>query len=197
MDYGRPPEAGGIQNLPCPYEIKNDITLGPVKINCDVNITGNPTITLTGVLWVLGNINIENTATVRISPSLGTVSVPVIADNPTNRTTSSKVELQNSATFVGNGSGSYVMVVSQNNSSEQGGSEKAIELENSAQGDLLLYAAHGEIHIKNSALLKEVTGYKVHLSNFAEVTYETGLASLLFSAGPGGSWTIADWKEVQ
>lgn len=190
-------EAGGIINSPCPYEIKNNITLGPVKINCDLKITGNPTITLTGALWVLGNINIENTATVRISPSLGIVSVPVIADKPTNRTTSSKIELENSATFVGNGSGSYVMVVSQNNSSELGGSEKAISVENSANGDLLLYASHGEVHIKNSARLKEVTGYKVHLSNSAEVTYETGLASLLFSAGPGGSWTIAEWKEVE
>lgn len=179
------------------YSISSNRTLGPVKINCDLEITGSPTITLTGMVWVNGKITIRNTPTVVVSSSQTGKTVAMIADKPTNRTTSSKIEIENSTTFQGAGTGSYVLMVSQNNSAELGGGEKAIEVENSANGALLVYAGHGEINLKNSIGLKEVTGYKIRLSNTANVTYETGLASLLFTSGPGGSWTVNSWEEIQ
>ena len=134
---------------PCPYEINSNITIGPVKINCDLEISGSPTVTITGPVWVKGNIEIENTAIVKLASSLGANSVAVIADNPANRTTGSKIELKNSAQFQNSGTeGSYILFVSQNNSAQGGGSEKAITMENSASGDILVYASHGEVHLK-------------------------------------------------
>ena len=72
----------------------------------------------------------------------------------------------------------------------------AIEVQNSASGRMLLYAGHGEILLANNVSLKEVTGYKIHLKNFAEVIYETGLISLLFTAGPSGTFNINSWEEI-
>lgn len=190
--------AGGTISSPCPYEIDDDVTLGPKKINCDLVINGDPTVTLGGALWVSGNITIQNTATIKVSSSLGGTSVPIIADKLSNQTTSSKISAENSVVFQGSGSsGSYVLLVSQNKSAEQGGSEKAITLKNSVDGDLLVYAGHGEILLENSIDVKEVTAWRIRLKNSAEILYDTGLANLLFTGGPSGGYTLDLWKEVE
>jgi len=183
---------------PCPYEISEDTTLGPAKIECDLEISQDPVITLAGNVWVAGNILIKNSAVIRSSPSLGKKSVAIIADNLANRLTSSKITLNNSATFYGSGSqGSYVLLISQNNSAENGGVENAVSIAQTVSGDLLLYAGHGKIFLNNSSDLREVTGYSLDLRNQANVIYETGLANLLFSSGPGGSFSIVSWNEVE
>lgn len=180
-----------ILSSPCPYIINSAVSLGFVKITCDLKIKGDAVVTLTGTVWVVGNIEIENQALIKIDPSLGKKSVAIIADNPSNRTTSSKIEFQNSATFQNSGTkGSYILTISQNNSAELGGSEKAIEAGNSVSGDLLVYAGHGEILLKNSVDLREVTAYRIRLQNTATVKYETGLANLIFKSGPGGGYKI-------
>ncbi len=188
---------GGIISSPCPYTINSDVTLGPVKIGCNLVISGDPIITLLGPVWVSGNISVSNTATIRIDPSLGKTSIPIVADNLSNRLTSSKINLTNSVVFEDSGTdGSYILLISQNNSAESGGAENAITIGNSVSGELLLYSGHGTIQMNNSANLREVTGYKVSLANTANVVYQTGLASLLFSAGPGGSFSISLWREI-
>lgn len=192
--------SGGVIASPCPYKIQNDATLGPIKIACDVEISGNNfTVTLTGNVWITGNLTISNSPLIRVDPSLGETTIAVIADNPADRLSSSKVMLQNSAVFEGSGSeNSYILVISQNASSEGGGSEIAIDLKNTATGDILLYAAHGEIVQENNNNLREITGYKIHLKNNAKVIYESGLANLLFTSGPsGGGVDIKRWQEAE
>lgn len=189
--------SGGTYTSPCPYNITNDVTLGPKKINCDLNISGDPTITLNGNIWVAGDINVANTAILQVGPGLSGKSVAIIADNPSNRTTSSKITLQNSTQYIGNGTSSYIMLISQNNSSELGGEEVAIDIKNSVTGKLIAYSNHGEITLQNSMSLKEVTAYKLHLKNTATVNYESGLQNLLFSSGPGGGYEIISWSEVE
>lgn len=190
-------EAGGVINSPCPYIINSNETIGPVKVACDLEITGSPTITLEGYVWVTGDISIDNSADIRIASSLGASSLAIIADNPSDRLTSSKIKITNSAEFFGSGSpGSYVLLVSQNNGAENGTSDEAVEVENSVDGDLLIYAGHGDILLKNNIGLKEVTGYKITIENSAQVTYETGLANLLFTSGPSGGFNIDSWFEI-
>lgn len=190
-------EAGGVIASPCPYKITGTATLGPKKIICDLEISGNNyTLTLNGPVWVSGNITINNGPTIQISSSLGNTSVPIIADNPSNRLTGSKIESDNSADFVGSGAAnSYILLLSQNQSAESGGGETAINVANSAGGALLVYAGHGEVLLQNSVTLKEVSAYKIRLKNSAEVVYESGLANLLFSAGPSGGYAIISREE--
>lgn len=178
------------------YNTPSNVTLGPVKVPCDLNISGD-NVTLAGPIWVTGDINISGSSIVKVSSSLSGKTVPIIADNPSNRSSGSQINMANSSVFQGSGLNSYVLLVSQNNSAEQGGSNDAISISNSVSGAILVYAAHGNISIANSVQLKEVAAYKISMSNSSEVNYETGLASLLFSAGPGGGYTIGVWKEVQ
>jgi len=104
--------------------------------------------------------------------------------------------MRNSGTWTGNGNRSYIMVISRNESAEQGGAEKAILMEQSNGGSLLVYAGHGEINLQNNMELTEITAYRVRLQNLTEVNYDSGLASTVFTSGPGGSYVIDTWQEV-
>jgi len=192
-------ENGGVISCSGKHEIDDTVTLGPVKIECDLEITGNNyTVTLSGPVWVEGDIIIKNGPTVEVDSSLGSNSVVVIADNEADRDASSKIELKNSATFNGTGqAGSYIMFVSQNNSAENSTGVDAIVVKNSVSGDLLIYAGHGEVEIQNSVSLKEVTAHTITLKNTTQVIYETGLTNPVFSSDPSGAFVLKSWEEVE
>ncbi len=181
------------------YLIDTNTTLGNVKVECNLEIKkkgSGTTITLTGPVWVTGNITFTGGPNIVAHSSLGKKSVQFIADNPSNRLTSSKASIENGTTFSGSGhSASYVMVISQNNSAENSGVEKAITIGQSSNGDLILYAGHGLVDIGNSISLKAVTGYQISIGNNSEVVYESGLTNLLFTGGPGGGYVISDWYQ--
>ena len=173
------------------YNISSgNVSLGPIKIPCDLTISNTSTVTINGHIWVTGNIIIQNSAIVKMAPSLGAESVAIIADNPSNRLTSSTIAVKNTASFQDSGTvGSFVLLVSQNNSAENAVGGEAIELENNVSA-MIAYAAPGLIELENSISLKEVTAYKIHLKNSANVKYDTGLANVVFDSGPGASWNF-------
>lgn len=174
------------------YNISSgSVTLGPIKIPCDLNISGSSVVTVNGHIWVTGNITVQNTAIVKMDPSLGSQNVAIIADNPSDQLNSSIITVKNTVQFQNSGTaGSFVFLISQNRSAESGGSVAAFSLTNSASA-LVAYAAHGLIPLENSVALKEATAYKISLKNSAQVIYDTGLPSAVFESGPGGSWGVA------
>ncbi len=179
------------------YTISSDKTIGPAVIPCDLNIRG-ATVTISGPIWVKGNINITNTTLIRMAPSLGSENVAVIADNEANRISSSRITIGNQTSFQGSGSAnSFVFLISQNSSAEQNNPStpyEAITMNNGASA-LVAYASHGLISLAQSVSVKEVTAYRITLRNSSNVIYDTGLPSVLFKAGPGGSYEIIDWIE--
>lgn len=192
-------ENAGVYAGACPYTINSDRNLGPIKIPCDVTITGNSTdVNIQGAVWITGNLTFKLSPTMHIDDALGNKSVPIVVDNPANRLTSSKVVMQNGMDWEGNAGGrSYLLVVSGNTSAETGGTEYAIDLQNTAGGELLVYAGHGEIRIGNHADLTMITAWRVRLANGSSVQYDRGIANSVFTSGPGGGYTIDSWKEVE
>ncbi len=183
------------------YTINTNVTIGYLKVECNLEIKKvgpSTTVTLTGPIWVTGNLTISNGPTLQVSPSLGRKSVQFIVDKPSNRTTSSKISITQSTQFNGSGdSRSFIMLMSMNESAYLGGTEKAIDVANSANGKVLVYADRGLIDIGNGIALKEVTGYKINVAQNADVIYESGLSNLLFATGPGGSYSLEDWRQTQ
>ena len=191
-------EAGGVHTSPCPYTISSGTTtIGPLKINCDLTISNTAGVVMTGPIWVSGDFSIKNSAIVAVDPSYGAQSEALVVDNATNRLTSSKGTIENSSKLVGSGTtGSYLIMVSMNSSTESGGGEVAIEPKNNNNGSIY-YAPHGEILLQNSTAIKEATAYRIHMKNSASVTYETGLNNVEFSVGPQGGYVIERWHEVE
>ncbi len=193
--------AGGVINT-CPYVINSSTTIGPNQINCDVTISGNSTVvTLVGTVWINGNLTISGNPTFKVNDSVGNNSVTIIVDKTSNRVSGGTIGISNNPMFYGsNANGipnadSYVMLISRNTGAESGGAALAISVGNNVTGRLLLYAPHGEVSLSNNVILREVTSYKLTLSNNVQVIYSTGLAQPLFSSGPGGKWKIKRWRE--
>jgi len=190
-------EAGGVINGPCPYQPANGSNLGPVKINCDLLIDDNQVITMTGAIWVVGNMTISNQSRIQLASSFGDKSSHIIIDNPANRLTSSKFIIQNDAQVLGSGDpDSFVLIGSRNNSAESGGCENAIVISNQTNAPIY-YSPHGKIIIENNTDLFEATAYRLHLKNSGQVTYKSGLANANFTSGVGGTFNIRSWAEIQ
>lgn len=171
------------------YVINSSMSLGPIKIACNLVVkSSSGVLTITGPIWVTGNITTQTGPTLRMDPALGSQNVAIIADNPANSTGSGVITVGQSSVFEGSGSpGSFVFLISQNNSAETGGAVSALSM-NQGTSALVAYASHGLASLSQSVNVKEVTAYKISLSQSASVTYDTGLPSTLFESGPGGSW---------
>lgn len=190
--------AGGQYGGPCPYVLTSGITiLDRQKIPCDMDIKNTAVVILKGTLWVAGNMTIQNSAVIQLDPLVyGGTSGLIIVDDPSNRSAKGILDVRNSAVINGSGvAGSYVMLVSRNNSAELGGSIDAIEIQNTSSAPIY-YVPHGSVEIHNSAALKEITAYKLEIRNSATVTYESGLANVQFSSGQTGGYSVETWQQV-
>jgi hypothetical protein len=176
------------------YTIDGNVTIGPKKIPCDLDVVDG-IVTLTGALWVTGNVDFTNTPTIRISPLYIDKTIPIIA-NGLDDVNGSTIILRNATSFQGSGSNSYVLLISRNTSAEGGGEVDAIWAGQSVSGEVLLYSPHGNITMENSVNLREVTGYKLTTRNTAKIVYKSGLANILFSSGPSGGYVPDSWQEV-
>lgn len=198
-DHGTTIQATDPQCAGGTYTIDASITIGYVKIECNLDIKetgGTVLVTLDGPVWVVGDISFTQGPTLEVDPSLGRRSVQMIADDPADRNTSSKIEIRNSTDFQGSGdSRSYIMLMSLNEAASNGGSETAIDVSQSANGSVIAYADKGLVEIGNGIDLREITGYQINVEQNTDVVYETGLASLLFTSGPGGGYVLSDWQQ--
>jgi len=177
------------------YTVSANTTLGPKKIACNLIVKGT-TLTVTGPLWIVGNITTASNPTIKMAPGLGSQNVAIIADNPGNQSGSGVISISQGSTFQGSGSaGSYVFMISQNNNAETGGTSDAIALGQSSSA-LVAYASHGQITLSQSAEANETTAYKIVLTQSANVIYDNGLPTTIFESGPSGGYAITGWSEV-
>lgn len=179
-DWKTDAESGGV--IIGDYNLTNYASgsLGPKKIVGNMNISNGAQLTITGTVYVTGTINISNNAIIRLSPSYGENSGIILTDD--------FISVSNNVVFSTSAAGSYIMMLSAK-------SGDAINISNNAN-TVIFYASAGNVTIANNANLKEVTAYKITLSNNAQVNYESGLASAKFSSGAGAGWQVTSWREV-
>lgn len=187
-------EAGGIINGDyTPTGLAS--SLGPRKISGNLLIPGNHTLTLTGTVWVTGNLTIANGAKVKLSASYGNSSGVLLTDG--------LIRPENNVEFYGSGAeGSYLLLLTTSDCPNGAGcgGNKAVVLSNNVglnSNQYIINAQKGTVWFSNNADVKSVIADRVHLSNNAYVHYDSGLADTNFSSGPSGGYTITEWKEVE
>jgi len=175
--------------------VNTNMSFGPQKIDGNLIMTGNKkTLTITGTVYVAGHIDISNGSTIRCSPTYGLYSCVIIADQ--------WIHLVNNGIFQGSGQpGSYLMILSTSPCigilpGDCTDFNAAMDIHNNVSG-AIFYAHNGLIYLHNGVEATELTGRKIHLENTATVRYEQGLVNSEFSSGPGGSWQVASWKEIE
>jgi len=165
--------------------ISGTVSLGPKKINGDLNVTNGAILIVTGTLWVTGQFQASNNAIIKLTPAYGANSGVIISDGV--------ADISNNVAMSGSGqAGSYIMLAAAKNAT----SSQVLDVSNNTTG-AIYYAPHGRIHFNNNAGAKEVTGYGFDLDNNATVTYESGLQSLHFTSGPSGGYSVNQWHEVK
>lgn len=172
------------------------LTLGPKKINGDLIISTGGTLEITGVIWVTGDITVNSNSLIYLHSSYGTESGHFVSDG--------KIDLASNVTVCGSAGGvigscnpsndSYVMFLSTNSSVDPG--SPAIDMSSNTTL-AILYAHNGMAQVNANTNVFEVTAYKLKINANAIVSYVSGLADVDFSSGPGGTFNIRSWAEVQ
>ena len=182
-------QGGGI--ISGDYTISGGATqsLGPIKITGNLLVDNNATLNMTGTIWVAGNLRIDNNSTIKLdSDSYYSNSGVIVVDG--------KIKVRPGVSLRGSGQvGSYFMLLSTNPETTDT-VNPAIDIDNTSEG-AIFYTTQGLIVLRNRIEAREVTGYKVFLDNNAEIEYESGLENATFTSGPGGSWEVASWKEIE
>lgn len=184
-DWNNDAAAGGIQTGT--YSLINGAvaSLGPKKIEGDLIIDNGSVLTVTGTLWVTGTVQISNNSTVRLDNGYSTNSGIIVADGI--------IQISNNAIFEGSGEGSYVLLLTSLDDKNGNG----IVVSNNSVG-VIYYAGKSRIHFSNNASAKEATAWGITFDNNAVVTYESGLANMNFTSGPGAGWQLkkGTWREI-
>lgn len=177
--------------------IESDTSYGPQKIQGNLIMNSNNKIlTVTGTIYVTGYIDISNGSSIRCSPSYGSLSCVVVADQ--------WIHIDNNGVFQGSGqAGSYIMILT---TSPCDGTfwwwwgcthhNGAVDLHNNATG-AIFYANDGLIYLHNGVQVSELTAKKINLQENATVRYEQGLINAHFSSGPSAGWQVTSWKEIE
>jgi len=169
-------------------------TIGPGVIQGDMILKNNQSITLAGTVYVKGNIDIDNGTTIRLSSLYGSSSGILLSDGWTH--------VKNNGELVGSGeTDSHLMILTTSNCKGNGGGDcthhnAAMDIHNNATGTIF-YAGDGMIYLHNNVEISQATAWKLTLENNTTLTYSLGLASTLFSSGPGGTFELSSWKEVE
>lgn len=191
-------EAGG--TIIGDYTPPDGSTLGPIKITGDLNINStNQTVTITGTVWVEGNIDIDNSALVKLHTGYGANGGIIVADG--------WIHLDNLSVVTGSGTaGSYLLLLTTNdcngfsNPSPTGKTcshhNSAVDLHENVSASVI-YTSIGLLHLHRNVTIQEATAYKLKLAQGAIINYESGLANANFSAGPGAGFKILSWKEIE
>ena len=169
------------------FTVSSPATLGPAKITGNLAINAN--LTITGTVYVMGNITTNNGAHISLSGSYGSAGGIIIVDG--------RVVLSNNVQFFGSGGEeSYVLLISTSDCPNQCSGLNAIEILNNV-GAIIINAQYGTVHIENNVNLNEVVGEQIVIDNNAEVNYISGLANASFISGPSGEWNVKSWKEIE
>ncbi|MFC1629921.1 PilX N-terminal domain-containing pilus assembly protein [Patescibacteria group bacterium] len=178
-------------------EGNDEDSLGPIKVDGDMTLDSNAILTMTGTIWVTGDLDLNSNVMLELDPGYGSFSGIIVVDG--------QISIDSNVTFCGSEGikksqecnpsiGSYLMLLSTNNSSDP--ANPAIYTTSNTE-TAILYASDGFIRLSSNSSLREATGYGIYMDSNAEVTYETGLADTNFSSGPGGSWQVTSWREVE
>ncbi len=173
------------------YCVHDDpVTLGRQVINGSLYVGNHQTLTLTGDLYVTGNVIIDNDATVRVQPNAAsTASWSIISEGVAT--------VENGATLQGSGNpSSFLMVIVRSTATDAGGEDPAIYASNNSTS-VLFVAPNGMVKVKNLGHLRATVANVIKLGNNSDVTFNPNLTNLYVP--PSGTPTVGvvsgSWRE--
>lgn len=160
----------------------SNLKKGPMKIEGDLIMNSNTCLTLTGVIWVTGNFEMNSNTDLYLDSASVSTGTVIIVDGKIQLNSNAEVHPTTSAPK------GYVLLASTKESAAP--EDPAIELNSNAVGGVY-YALSGPAQLNSNANLVAITAYKLIMNSNAVLNYDSGLDSAQFSSGPGGGWEIS------
>ncbi len=174
-----------VETISGDYYVEEIEYLGPVKIEGDLHLEVGSSLRLQGTVLVSGDLTIRNNAVLELDEDYYHDSSGVII-------VEGKTVVRPGAILRGSGQeGSYLMVLSLNNSLEE-----AVRIDNTSDAGIF-YVPYGAVLLNQRVKVREATAYKIILQENSEIEYEIGLQNIFFSSGAGGSWEILSWEKIK
>jgi len=172
-----------------PYEgdltINSATSLGPKKIQGNLTLNGGANLKVTGPIYVTGNFVMNSNSQMYLDPSFQSKGTVLIVDGTINISSNTAI-LPTNANPKG-----YLLLVTTNSS------DSAINISSNTSSGIF-YALGGTINLNSNAKVVAVVGKKLVLASNAQLDYDLGLASAVFTSGPGGVWQFkaGSWEII-
>lgn len=168
--------AGSLQQPVC----ESPTPWGPGKFSGNLSLNNTCVIKVKSPIWITGDLTMGNENRFTLDSSYGTGSGVVVIDG--------KATMGNQNKLLGTGQGSSILVLLTTYDSRTN-NNSAITIGNVGNTGVF-YADKGIIDPGNNNQFKEITAWKIKLTNESVIDYETGLASILFTSGPTGGYSL-------
>lgn len=169
-------EAGSISTPVC-----GSLTAwGPGKFTGDLTLQNECQLKVKTPIWITGNVTMGNQNTFTLDSSYETGSGIIVIDG--------QAVMGNQNKLLGTGQGNSILVLLTTYDSRTN-NNSAITIGNIGNTGVF-YADKGIIDPGNENQFKEITAWKIKITNDSIIDYETGLASILFTSGPTGGYTL-------
>ncbi|MDZ4260623.1 MAG: choice-of-anchor R domain-containing protein, partial [Candidatus Sungbacteria bacterium] len=154
-------EAAGGTIINGDYTVSGSQSLGPAKINGNLDFAQDAVLTITGTIWVTETIDISRDATIKLDTGYGSLSGILMGDD--------LVDVKKESTFQGSGTaGSYVLLMSTKNAP----ASTVIDIDKSSSG-VIYYAGKGRMHLHKDSSAKEITAYGIDIDKDSTITYDS------------------------
>lgn len=192
-------EAGGTWNGDCTVLATDgtDCTsgtakLGGRKILGNLLVSSGTNFTLTGPVWVKGDISISQNNVLYTDEAVGKNSVVVVASDPDNPAVNGRVVTSSNVQFNRNSFGAGIIFISQN-LGDNCSSSPAIDI-TSNTATVVFVSLDGCINIGSNSVISGILGKKIHIKNNSSVLYDPSLAKAIVEPDSGG-WAVVSVRE--
>lgn len=166
--------------------------LGGRKILGNLFVPSGTNFTLTGPVWVKGDINISQNNIIYTDESAGKNSVVLVGSDPDNPTVKGRIITSSNVSFTRNSFGAGIIAVSQN-TGDDCAAVPAINI-TSNTATVVFVAIDGCINISSNSVISGILAKKIHVKNNSSVLYDPSLARAIVDPGSGG-WAVVSVRE--
>ncbi len=166
--------------------------LGDIKINGNLSVPGGSDFTLTGPVWVVGDIDISQNNQLYTDESAGKDSVVIIASDPSNPAVKGRITTSSNVTFNRNSQGAGLIFISENTGIDCSSSPAISVTSNTAT--VVFVSQEGCINISSNSVISGVLGRKIHIKNNSTLLYDPSLAQAIVGSDTTG-WAVTKIRE--
>lgn len=166
-------------------------SIGNRKIDGDFNVPSGVNVTVTGPMWVKGDVNIAQNNTLFTSEEVGKNSIMIVASDSDNPAIKGRVVTSSNVQFNRNSQGSGIIFISENRSVDC--SFPAIDM-TSNTATVVFVAIDGCINVGSNSQINGILGKKIHIKNNSTIIYDPNLARAIVVPDSGG-WNVVNIRE--